>query len=366
MNWDVGLLWFIWGLVGFFVLTSLGGFACIVVVVRWWQFILPFFAGSASKWVITVARFASGTAAVAPRFGQNVPGDQLVACHWLCIAAITSWATWEACGILGDRKAKASEAIARKDLDAAQGTVRDLRRRAGLLTSLLTFFRKMTLEKRERLAKVAGQAKKFTLARSRDALAPRYHLYRLLEGLGFVLRGWHPDPQSEEAARQNFRIGLYVAEGGILKPWAAFDFATSGTTPFISFRDADAHFRLDNNDKPSHAVRSILESQLIIEPDCVAAAERGEFVFYRTEQRDYLRSLVAYPLKDFRLPDGTETQAALVIDTNVPGHFAESDRDLLAHLLAEFDARIRLETAILGLLRQEPRELSDGTPSNQA
>jgi hypothetical protein len=145
---------------------------------------------------------------------------------------------------------------------------------------------------------------------------------------------------------QNFRIGLYAEQNGLLLPLDAFDLNTRSHEPFSSYRKHADRFRLDNDVNPSHAVRCVREARLLIVPDC---ANHPMFQYFNDQQRNYLRSMVAYPLPDF-CPDGINpVLAALLIDTDVAGFFQERDSQIMQIYLKEFAVRLALEYTIRGL-----------------
>ena len=94
----------------------------------------------------------------------------------------------------------------------------------------------------------------------------------------------------------------------------------------------------------------VTSSQIEFLTLCKKAAEEGTFAFFREAQKQYLKSMIAYPILHFREPDGTISQAAVVIDTNVAGHFKEEDRGVIEFFMDEFAARLNLEALLVGLL----------------
>lgn len=88
--------------------------------------------------------------------------------------------------------------------------------------------------------------------------------------------------------------------------------------------------------------------------DCEDAEKRGRFVFYREDQRTYLRSMVAWPMLNLRSADGRMTRGVISLDTNVAGYFRESDGDLFEFFLHEMAARLGFEVVLAQLLDKVP------------
>ncbi len=263
------------------------------------------------------------------------------------LIAATGYFLWDIAGPYGDHRHKQAKertvADHRREIDALTQDRDDAEFQVIRLGRLMTHLREVVSEKVQRIRRVVGERSdaRVSIQQVRDALGPEEHVAILLESLAGLLR---MDAAAEGGRYdQNFRIGLYVEESGLLRPRAAFDLATKSHKPFSSHDRYLSRFRLDNSEKPSHAVRCILDGRLIIVEDC--ASEVG-FEFFEEKQKQYLRSLIACPLTNF-CPDGiSRVRAALLIDTNVAGFFREDDREMIEKLVTEFVVRVDLEYAV--------------------
>jgi hypothetical protein len=135
-----------------------------------------------------------------------------------------------------------------------------------------------------------------------------------------------------------------------MTPVQAISLNDSSYTPFKSHEASQPAFRTDAQQNASHVVLCVREKRMIVVEDCAAAADKGEFHFFREAQRTYLRSMVAYYIGAVCLEDGTITEGALVVDTEAAGFFKESERDSLEFCFREFGARLRLEMLLIALL----------------
>lgn len=299
-----------------------------------------FYLEANPKYLIAFMRLVSG--GVAFFSNPSVNHDVANSGDWPAVSLVAafSWFTWECVQILAEKKAKVA-------LDALD----ELDRAVSFRTLLLTTLRRMVQVKKKRIEDELSipDPRSQPILRARRSLDPKAQIYLALEQMALFLRTLHRDPDSEEALHQNFRIGLYVALNDRMQPLEAFDFNNPSSQPFTSYRETEQHFRLDNNDRPAHAVRCVREGRLIIVPDC-AAAKPEEFTYFRDAQRNYLRSMIAYPILPFRAADGTMTSAAVVIDTDVAGHFKEEDRRLIQFFMDQFAARLTLETLLVALM----------------
>lgn len=77
-----------------------------------------------------------------------------------------------------------------------------------------------------------------------------------------------------------------------------------------------------------------------------------DFQFFNERQRNYLKSMIASPIKDLCLDGVNPVQTALVIDTNIPGYFREEDRPSLEIAVREFAVRLSLEYAVSRLVSE--------------
>ena len=135
-----------------------------------------------------------------------------------------------------------------------------------------------------------------------------------------------------------------------MTPSGGGSYKDSHWEPSSSFAANRLAFVLDEERKKSLTAQCVLQQATLIVEDTVAASERGEFFFLHDGQRSYLRSIVAYHVGKVLALDKQLVEMALVVDTNLPGHFREQDRKSLEFFLREFACRIKLEHAIAAAL----------------
>jgi len=201
-----------------------------------------------------------------------------------------------------------------------------------------------------RLMTGKGSFKNDRAAAHFNGLNPKEHIVVVLQQLALYLIDFMPD--TDEADKQNVRVGLYVALNEKLEPIASWDHLKRQKQFFTSYHKWPNKYHLGCQENPSCAVRCIREEKLIIVPDC-----KDGLSFYHDGQRNYLRSLIAYYIADFCDREGKRVQAALVIDTNVAGFFKEEDRTTIESYMEQFAIRVKLE-ALIGRLLAKPQEHS--------
>jgi hypothetical protein len=329
----------------------LGGVA-LGAVLFLWGWASRFYRELVAKVAVAVFRFFAAGAAVASKLAPADPALKGWDQPWILttVIAVIGYFLWEVVGLVGDSKHKQGKEKTAADRAQEVATLTQERDDADLQSirygRLLTYLREMVNEKVQRVRRVATASAgvRASLAQVREGLAPDEHIRIVLESLAGLLR---MDVVSDGGNyAQNFRVGLYVERDGRLQLHDAFDLATKSHKPFVAVDTHADRFRLLNPDRPSHAVRCVLEGRTLIVADC---GSEGGFTFFEERQRNYLRSLVAYPLTHF-CPDGiTPTRAALLVDTDVAGYFNEDDREMIEVLLKEFVVRLDLEYAIKGL-----------------
>ncbi len=148
----------------------------------------------------------------------------------------------------------------------------------------------------------------------------------------------------------NFRAVLYVSQGGYMTPIRGSSHNDNLWEPSPSFEANHAAFALTGCQNPALVTVCINRQATIMFGDTLAASDRGEFEFLHADQRSYLRSIIACPLGKVWRPDRKLAQCALVVDTNVPDFFLESDRPFLEFCLREFASRIKLELMLEAML----------------
>jgi hypothetical protein len=232
------------------------------------------------------------------------------------------------------------QARAEADAATALGVVR---------TRLLALFLKTVKEKCKRIQKAIRRRGTTPprLNHAQKGLEPKDHLDIVLREMALFLREALPTLEREQ---RNFRVGLYVETSGVMRPLHGISLRDLAYDPFRSHKEHAQHFRLDCTDKPAHAVTCVKRKSLVIVGDCAEAEGRGEFFFYKEEQRSYLRSMAACWVGKVCVADGTMQEAALVIDTDSPGYFREDDRESIQFCFDQFAARLSLEMALLTLV----------------
>jgi len=270
--------------------------------------------------------------------------------NWTMVSAVVAWVLWKTVQIVGEwRRTQLSEAT------------RALERQVLLRTALLTSLRRSVNEKKSRIADGIGvQTTEPPPLRCPGACAllrPPHQIRILLEHFALCLKTLHPKPDSPDAARQNFRLCLYVDKGeGVLQPWVWFDMNDVGAD-VSSFRPEPAtdkrdRFNLKNKRNPAVAVQSVQRGRLLIVPNCKSPPGGINFAYFDTNQERLLESLFSYPIPQFRTKEGGPRTAALVVSTNIPDYFREADRLVLEMFGEEFSSRLNLEAHVLALIER--------------
>ena len=317
-----------------------------------WKWIHPFYREFVAKLGVAFFRFVAAASAVGSKFAVVEVEAPLWQQPWLptLVIAAIGFFLWEVIGVVGDHKFKIAKERSAKDyldqIETLEQDKRDAEEQYRRIRNLLSYFRIHVNQKRQRIRRILMDSTNLhkSVPQSRQALSPSEQINFLLEQLASLL---HLSSGSNGMSRQNFRVGLYVEESGYLVPIAAFDLNSRKHDPFSSYRHHRDRFCLDNDTNPSHAVRCVRDAQMLIVPEC---GNHPIFQHFNPQQRQYLQSLVAYPLFDFN-PDGTTpVRAALLIDTDLAGHFREEDSGSLKLCLDEFAARLALEYTIKRLV----------------
>lgn len=290
----------------------------------------PKLAAEGIQIVVGLASAAAGFAAV----------DQRP--HWFrpAVAGVVCVGLWKLLQVLIDNRVKAADAVRKVELA-------EVRRQATNSARLLAVLHVAVKWKVKRLRKAIQQRGDRPQVKDvRAALTPEPHLDDLLDSLAAVFCDQLP-----EAERQvrNFRVGVYVDYGGVMSPVNGVSLRDPGANPLTSYQGHEKYFRLDS-DCPAHVVQCVRQKGLIVVENCEVAASEGKFVFFSDNQRSYLKSMVSYFIGEVCLTDGTMKAAALVIDTDAPGFFKESEKDAIRNCLDEFGVRIKLELLLLALV----------------
>ena len=302
-----------------------------------WAYVGRQVSDVAVKVTATLVKYVAGLASFGGAYAAAHKDD------WWFPAAIglCTIVVWDVLEKLVDNRVKAVDKFDKAALAKAD-------RESELRTELLTVFRRSVAKKTRRLlAKLAVRADKPSAALLRAALTPHDHLDDLLDLIAVFAAEQLPKDLKESC---NFRVGLYAERAGVMTPLRAVSLNNPGYDVFSSYRSHEAAYRIDTVEKASHAVKCVKLRKTIIVEDCAEAAVQGEFSFFNENQRGYLRSMLCYYLDRVCCEDGTTAVAALVIDTDLAGHFRESDRDSLQFWLREFGARIKLELLLHSML----------------
>jgi hypothetical protein len=262
---------------------------------------------------------------------------------WQVVAsALVAGFCWKVLQVTADLRNRSATKNLKAEADRAE---RELDRQ----TRLLTVLGEAVAEKITRVNRSLDDLgmKQRTIAAAREALTPQPHLESLLNTLAALLQ---EQARSAGVANPIFRVGVYVACGGVMRPLHGIDTHHPGYNPFTSFNLHSQSFQVGGDGPRAHAVLCVRQRVLLIVEDCEAEASAGRFIFFNEGQRSYLRSLVAYYLGQVRGEDGTLNEGALVIDTPIAGFFRESERDALTFRLGEAARRITLELALVALL----------------
>ncbi len=315
---------------------ALAGVVSILLVCSHWQSVGRVVSDLLTKILTGVVKFVAGVASVGGAYAAAQKDE-----WWLpAVLGVVCLVLWEVLEKVIDNRVKATEKADKEALKRAE-------RESESRTELLTVFRDAVADKIKRLMRAMTRRKeKPSVPLVRAALTPDDHLDRLLDSLAAYFAEQRPP---DAPATTNFRVGLYATRDGTMTPLRAANLNNPSYDVFTSYSAHRPAFRLDA-DRPSHVVTCVKDRRTLIVPDCVAAAEKGEFHFFNDNQRGYLRSMVAYYLGEVCCDDGTAAQAALVIDTDRAGCFTEKDRDSLEFCLREFGARIKLELFLHAVL----------------
>jgi len=253
---------------------------------------------------------------------------------------------WKIVQILADHRVKAWEKI-------DKAALKRIEKESESRTGLLTLFRKFVMLKIKRLVKEITR-KDGQHAGIQTVLAPDAHLDELLLNIGCYLAERLPSDKAETA---NFRVGIYISEEGFMRPLRALDMNNGDYDVFKSFDAHKDHFSCEETvrKKPAHVVKCVNTHRTIIVEDCLEAERCGNFFFFNANQRSYLRSMLAFYLGPVCGVDGKMKPAAMVIDTDVPSFFQETDRESLDFALREFAHRIKLELLLHATLDKERR-----------
>ena len=341
------------------------GAVALVFVTCLWRHVARYYRELPAKIGVAVFRAVAASSALASKFATSpaptpardapppLPEVPLLEQPWVltCLIAISGYFAWEVAGIVGDSKSKAAKervaALHADEIELLTLDRDDARRQYRRLTRSASRLATLASEKFQRIrrAVMANPDAKPSLPAARNALDPDTQIVALLEALTATLAD--DAIEGVSASDQNFRVGLYAEQDGFLVPIDAFDMSNRRHDPFRSYEQHAWRFSLANFENPSHAVKCLRESRMLIVSDRVTDEQ---FEFFDEAQRAYLLSMVAYPLYNFCRDGVALSRAVLLIDTDVANYFREEDRRMLEFRLKQFACRIELEYGIKRLV----------------
>ena len=200
---------------------------------------------------------------------------------------VIAWLFWEAGGYLSDEM----NARSFKDLDQL---LREADDRGAWIAAVAEMLRGNQAERNEALRRSIDEQRVGRVNHVRKALEPDRHVRVILERVAILLTSWRGTP-----SETHVRLGFYVDQDGTLVPVVGYDSRTRSAAPFTSpfdpqFREC---FKVDGAaETPAFVVRCVREGRMLIASDC---GDPTRFAYYRSQQREYLKSMVAYPLRGF-------------------------------------------------------------------
>ena len=112
-------------------------------------------------------------------------------------------------------------------------------------------------------------------------------------------------------------------------------------------------FEISNKNDPAVIVESVQNQSAIIVADCPhehkIRADKQRSFYFNEAQKQYLKSLICYPL-DLSHDPKKNRWAVLAVDTNVTGHFPSDADGFFEDCLVEYLKRIDLELVYEELL----------------
>jgi hypothetical protein len=180
-----------------------------------------------------------------------------------------------------------------------------------------------------------------------EALNPPRQINEILQA---TIRFCQLQLDPADTPKTSFRVAFYLEVGGYLSGMHDAIHSIGPRRSLSSFERHRHHFCLNNDDWPAQAVRCVKENRLLVVSDTVEEEEKGTFRFFRDDQREYLRSLVAFPVSGAVDRRGNPVKASVVIDTDRPGFFTEERWDLLRESMRCLATRLALELSILAIV----------------
>lgn len=97
-------------------------------------------------------------------------------------------------------------------------------------------------------------------------------------------------------------------------------------------------------------------------PDCEAAAKDGHFHYFRPEQKDYIKSMVAMK----KINASGDQCIILTLDTNAPGFFSDADKEDIELCCSEILRRLEFELLLSSIVIDGHFQLSNQTAPQTA
>jgi len=321
------------------------GLFVFILVLKFWSTVSPYYS---KIWIKRTLTLIKGVSAVPAFWAKDVTGSDRGVARLAAFWGIVGLIVWELIDLLASDKHGDEEAAWKKKFGDLLKEKIAIERQSYIRNKLIAYVSQLISYKRERICEAIGQICNGPSRGNRNkachaGLGPSDQILHSLQLLSLFLVDLLP--ANEQRDSQNFRIGFYVENNGVMAPVASWDHRRKQRQFLRSYKEAPDKFRLDADD-PAYAVRCVRENCLLIVPDCASEAS-----FFHDGQKNYLRSLVAYPILDCCDKLGRQTVASLVIDTDVAGHFTEKDRPTIQTYMEQFARRIEFESTVKVLLQ---------------
>lgn len=327
-------------MIWFFFVTSLllafTGLTAWIWVEFFWTSVPKVLSSSQIKIMLSLLKCISGIMLVIAKFSGTADHILSVTAAVLAFFALLFW---EITALRADLRREADRDAVTFDLTIAKETVFSGMKLIGALGQLVAYKRQRVLGTIRQIKQAGVPRARLSLFRS--GLSPDLQTLLILQSLALFLRELLP--RVVESDEQNFRIGLYMEDRGVMRPVKSWDHLKKDEQFLQSYNESVDHFRINCSDRPACAVRCLKEGLLI-----VGFCESG-LIYYHERQKNYLKSLIAYPIGDYLNQDGEKVAASLVVDTNVAGHFKEEDRETIKSYMGQFALLLELEAATVSL-----------------
>jgi hypothetical protein len=326
-------------LVALVTVFVVAGVLSLLLILIAWDSVASWYSSSYAKFFVSISRLISTFVVAKYVVIQEI---HAVVAFYLAVASIF---LWETLGLWIDQKKKLAF-----DRNAALQDQFMHRNR------LLTCLRELDNHNKHRLdeeVKNAGSGR-VTIENLRRALNANVQVRRILDQVGAMLKS--ESPERPDGSVQNFRIGYYIECNGYMKESKSIRLDTQAECFLKSYKleSVEEHFRVDCRHEPAQVVKCVQEQRLIIVSDCATQLVR----FFHEEQKNYLKSMVAYPINDFGCGSVDKTRAAIVIDTDEVGYFKEEDRTKIEACLKEFGRKLALVNSFSRLVNSEGRKVN--------